>query len=424
MIAFMSLRLIIFFVFTIYLCSISYTKNRIYLASFLVFIYFLYPETYIWGIKEYRIVFLLNISLALFLFLNKEFVNPFQDKLSKYFFFFFVSVVLSAFAAKGSKDLSLDYAFLFFKVYLFWVLLRSCLCSEKNINFFYWVCLLSITLLSAWGIQQYILGNIRLEGFGGGQIVGSNQIAAAMVWAVPIAFFFTIKYKGYLRLFCLACLIILLGGIVCTESRQAIVALVLCLPFYFKYVKYKSSFILGGILLTILATCFIPQEFYQRMETIQTYEEDASAQGRLEQWRGAYRMFLDYPLLGVGGRNYYHLAHNYVSHPRVTHNTYFQILSEEGFVGISIFLTLMVATLFRAKKLIKQSLAGEISQSIFYYAAIAQLSLIGLLVICLFQNKAEHEYLYWPIAVIAALSSPSLLTQYDQKQKDKNKCVE
>ncbi len=284
--------------------------------------------------------------------------------------------------------------------------------------------LLSVTLLSGWGIEQYLRGNIRLEGFGGGQIVGSNQIAAAMVWAVPIAFFFMLKHKGYLRLFCLACLIILLGGIVCTQSRQAIVALVFCLPFYFKYVKNKTGFIIGGTLLIILSMSFVPAEFYQRMETINNYEEDGSAQGRLEQWRGAYQMFLDYPLLGVGGKNYYYLAHNYVDRPRVTHNTYFQILSEEGFVGITIFLTLMVASLLRAKKLMKQSLAGEISQNIFYYAAIAQLSLIGLLVICMFQNKAEHEYLYWPIAVIAALSSPALLTQPDQQQKVKNKCVE
>ena len=415
----MSLRLIIFLVFLICLCVNSYTKNRVYLASFLVFIYFLYPETYIWGIKEYRIVFILNILLALFLFLKKELINPFQDNLAKLFFFFFVSVTISAFAAKGSKDLSLDYAFLFSKVYLFWVLLRSCLSSEKNINIFYWVSLLSVTLLSGWGIEQYLRGNIRLEGFGGGQIVGSNQIAAAMVWAVPIAFFFIIKHKGNLRLFCIFCLIILLGGIVCTQSRQAIVALVLCLPFYFKYVKNKGGLVVGGILLAIIAVNLVPPEFYQRMETIQSYEEDASAQGRLEQWSGAYRMFLDYPLLGVGGKNYYYLAHKYVDYPRVTHNTYFQILSEEGFVGISIFLTLMVAALLRAKKLMKQSLAGEISQNIFYYAAIAQLSLIGLLVICMFQNKAEHEYLYWPIAVIAALSSPALLTQPDQQQKAK-----
>ena len=417
----MGLRLIIFFIFLIYLCSTSYTRNRVYLASFLVFIYFLYPEAYIWGIKEYRIVFILNIVLALFLFLNKEFVSPFQDKLSRYFFFFFVSVLLSAFAAKGSKELSLDYAFLFFKVYLFWILLRSCLRSEYNIKFFYWVSLLSITVLSGWGIEQYLRGNIRLEGFGGGQIVGSNQIAAAMVWAVPIAFFFIIKHKGNLRLLCAFCLIILLGGIVCTQSRQAIVALVLCLPFYFKYVKNKAALILGGLLLAILAVTFVPPEFYQRMETIQSYEEDASAQGRLEQWRGAYRMFLDYPLLGVGGKNYYNLAHNYVEYPRVTHNTYFQILAEEGFVGISLFLVLMVTAILRANKLMKQSITGEKSQNVFYYAAIAQMNLIGLLVICLFQNKAEHEFLYWPIAVIAALSSPTLLTQFGQQHKKEKK---
>jgi len=84
-----------------------------------------------------------------------------------------------------------------------------------------------------------------------------------------------------------------------------------------------------------------------------------------------------------------------------------------------------VAALFRAKKLMKQSLAGEISQNIFHYAAIAQMSLIGLLVICMFQNKAEHEFLYWPIAVIAALSSPTLLASLSYQQKeDEKRCVE
>ncbi len=404
----MSIRLLLFLLFVLFVVILSYKKRSIYLASLLIFMYFLYPEAYIWGIQEYRIVFALNFLLLLIIFLKGEFLSPLKDGLSQKLTLFFLVVVLAAFFAKGSKDLSLDYAFLFFKVYFFWILLRSCFVELKDVQIFYWISLLSITLLSGWGIEQYLRGNIRLEGFGGGQIVGSNQIAAAMVWAVPIAFFFIIKYKGNLRLLCVFCLIILLGGIVCTQSRQAIVALVLCLPLYFKYVKNKTVFILGGILLAILAMSFVPAEFYQRMETIQSYEEDASAQGRLEQWRGAYRMFLDYPLLGVGGRNYYYLAHDYVEYPRVTHNTYFQILAEEGFLGISVFLALMAGALLTSRKLMRKATDSEGHADVFTFVAIAQMSLLGILIICLFQNKAEHEFLYWPVAVISVLASFSM----------------
>jgi probable O-glycosylation ligase (exosortase A-associated) len=401
----MSIRLLIYLVICLFFVVKSFRNTPVVLAALIIGMYFIYPEKYIWGLTEYRIVMVLNVILLVVILHKGLKLQIFGDIFSKLMVCLLSSFVLSAFFAKGDIALSREYAVMFLKIGLFWFMLKACLNGERDLGIFYWTCLLSITFLAAWGVEQYLLGNVRLEGFGGGQILGSNQIAAAMVWALPIAYFKFIQKQGAPRWIALACFCLLIAGLVCTQSRQAVVAVFVCLPWYFIYVKRKLIF-LGGALIFILAGSFmVPSEFFQRIKTMEEYEEDASAMGRIEQWRGATKMFLDNPIIGVGGKNYYVLAHKYVEHPRVTHNTFFQILSEEGIIGITTFLLLFFITLKKLSALTKWEGQYEKPQYIPHYAMIAKISIMGLLVVCMFQNKAEHEFLYWPIAVAAALTA-------------------
>lgn len=403
----MSSRLILFLIFAIFISYKSIKKNPVYLVMLLVAIYVVYPEKYIWGLEEFRIVFVLNIVLLIAVVTNYGKIDLAGDMISWLMITFCLVFYLSAHMAEVSPDAAVTNAVTFIKLLFFWFLLKTIIAELKNLDLFYWAALLSLSFLALWGVQQYVLGNVRLEGFGGGQIVGSNQLASALVWGVPVAW---IKIGSTLvpkrdRIVAGCCLFVLLAGIVCTESRQAFLALLFYGLIFFVQSRRKILLTVMGAIIITFSLNYMPVNYFNRMETIQEYENDASAMGRIEQWRAAVKVWADYPVLGVGPKNYYLIASRYTVHPKVTHNTFFQILSEEGGVGIGLFLGIMLTTLYSLGRIIKQyeKDSSNDGRKIFMFASTARLSLLGILITCMFQNKAEHEIIYWSSAIASAL---------------------
>jgi probable O-glycosylation ligase (exosortase A-associated) len=389
-----------------YIVYRSFKDNPIYLVLLLVFIYFTNPEKYVWGMEEFRIVFILNIVLLVSVLYFYKRITVFADKYSIFLFLFTLSMLISAIFAEVNSSIAMDYALIFLKLFIFWVLLKTVLSDLNKVELFYWACLFSLTFLAGWGVQQYVLGNIRLEDFGGSQISGSNQLASALVWCLPIAYFMMLYSKNKKRkLLAGICLGILICGIICTESRQAFLALLFYISYIFLTSNRKIILATAVSLLVIVGLNFVPSTYSDRMATIQDYEEDSSAIGRIEIWKAAVNIWRDYPLLGVGGRNLYLIADRYTSHVLVAHSTFFQILSEEGLVGILLFFGLIGIAVLNLGKMIKKYRPPSANEQIYHYALTARLSLLGVLICCFFQSKAEHEFLYWPIAVLVALET-------------------
>ncbi|MBK7184325.1 MAG: O-antigen ligase family protein [Ignavibacteria bacterium] len=87
-------------------------------------------------------------------------------------------------------------------------------------------------------------------------------------------------------------------------------------------------------------TIFLPEQWFARMDTINEYQSDASAMGRINAWWMAWNLAKD-QFFG-GGFDIYNLANfsRYAPVPNdvhVAHSIYFQILGEHGFVGLFLF---------------------------------------------------------------------------------------
>ena len=54
------------------------------------------------------------------------------------------------------------------------------------------------------------------------------------------------------------------------------------------------------MILVSLSLSFMPDKYFERVETIRTYEEDRSAMGRINSWWFAFRLAQDYPITGGG----------------------------------------------------------------------------------------------------------------------------
>src|SRR5262249_48719947 len=100
----------------------------------------------------------------------------------------------------------------------------------------------------------------------------------------------------------------------------------------------------------VVATLLVaPESWVERMETTRSYEQDASAMGRINAWWMAFNVANDRPLIGGG----FHLGtpevfERYAPVPEdihEAHSIFFQVLGEHGYVGLALFLTVGWLTL-------------------------------------------------------------------------------
>ncbi|MHA2726919.1 O-antigen ligase family protein [Vibrio campbellii] len=130
---------------------------------------------------------------------------------------------------------------------------------------------------------------------------------------------------------------------------------------------------------------------------------DASAMGRLYAWEAAFKMALDNPLTGVGLDNFYYNYFFYSSHwdgmNHAVHSTWFGVLAETGFIGLIVFVTLIVSlikTSLRSISLLRKH--SDITLSVCANAVIS--GLIGTIVSGTFLTQG----FVWPIYILAALT--------------------
>ena len=107
--------------------------------------------------------------------------------------------------------------------------------------------------------------------------------------------------------------------------------------------KRKAATAIALVLVVGVALLFAPSGYVNRMQSIDNYQDDSSAQGRIRAWKASARMAIDYPL-GVGagsfnsafGRFYMPTdAQGWAPNRWISaHSVYFKVLGEYGFLGL------------------------------------------------------------------------------------------
>ena len=99
----------------------------------------------------------------------------------------------------------------------------------------------------------------------------------------------------------------------------------------------------------------MPEGWHNRMATILTPSEDGSASTRLVQWKYAIDISLERPLFGNGFDAFFHKPYYYryvvgKDSNRAVHSNIFQILGEQGFIGLAMYLSMWVMLVLLSKK--------------------------------------------------------------------------
>jgi probable O-glycosylation ligase (exosortase A-associated) len=201
-------------------------------------------------------------------------------------------------------------------------------------------------------------------------------------------------------------------------------------------ITFKSKYKLVGIFLIVLISLgvvtFAPQRWMDRMGGLARGDVDMSGHQRLVSWRTSWNFAMDYPITG-GSFNALpdvELFQHYQSEPLPggflssgPHSIYFQTLEEQGFVGLGIYLLLVVScwvSLFRLRHTAQRT---PTTQWIVPYTHMIEVSLFGFLVSGAFLGLANFDLFYQLVAMVIILkvlyqNERSAASQIDEEQPE------
>jgi probable O-glycosylation ligase (exosortase A-associated) len=241
--------------------------------------------------------------------------------------------------------------------------------------------LLLFMVLSASSI--IIVGGIKTLGSGGGYgelnlMVANNSglyegstISTVAIAIVPLIVWFmrfgTIfppdwKVKGFCLALIFACLLIPVG----TSTRTGLLCIGLVALLMIRDTKRKMVYLAALGCLGLAAIPFLPSSFTERMGTIKTYKADASASTRLAVWQWTMDYAKTHPM-GGGFEAYRQNKIRYekvaveddgsgqttvdrsleVDKARAYHSAYFEMLGEQGYPGLALWLLINITGIFR-----------------------------------------------------------------------------
>jgi O-antigen ligase len=171
-----------------------------------------------------------------------------------------------------------------------------------------------------------------------------NHMAMDVGLIVPLAVAFLAR-KGSHWLFRAACGLaagLAVAAIVLSHSRGGFIGLSVAMGLWAIREKRRLQAIVVGAVLALGLVVFAPESFWKRNETVASFQEDASAMGRVYAWQVASRISLDKPLLGVGAGSFRYAWPLYAPpearRAYVAHNIFLDVIGELGFVGLFFFL--------------------------------------------------------------------------------------
>jgi probable O-glycosylation ligase (exosortase A-associated) len=155
---------------------------------------------------------------------------------------------------------------------------------------------------------------------------------------------------------------------------------------------------------------FMPDSFYARMHSIDSYNTDSSFQGRVAAWHVAYDYARDHFPFGAGfyGPQLAELFHRYQPEVgvRAAHSIYFQVLGEQGFVGLLLYLLILAAAFLKARR-IHKACKGDTDKA--WAGDLTAMIQLGLLVFCL--SGAALSMAYYDVLVLYLAMLVSLQEQ-------------
>jgi len=208
------------------------------------------------------------------------------------------------------------------------------------------------------------------------------------------------------RLLGLVTAVVLVFAVLATQSRGGLLGIAAVVAmFAWRRVRSKTLLIGGGGLLMVVLY-FVAGISGRKSGGAAEAGLDESAMGRLHAWEAAFGMAVDNPLTGVGMNNFYSNYFFYSEYwdglNHAVHSTWFGVLGETGFIGLVVFLSMVIGLLKSAHRSLHRLLSTP-QRSHSVMITIAEGTLAGLVGFCVSGTFLTQGFT-WPLYILLAFT--------------------
>jgi len=289
-----------------------------------------------------------------------------------------------------------------------------------------WLVLVLVISIGYYGIKGGVFtvlsgGSARVWGPEGSFIEDNNSLALATIMTVPLIRYLQLQStKKWQRWLAGTAMLLCMASAVGSQSRGAFLAIIAMS--FFMWMKSRNKLPLAMVVLLALPLIFMfmPDSWSDRMNTIKTYDQDASALGRINAWHMAWRLATDlFPFGGgftVAGPAVFARYAPDPSIPLTAHSIYFQAMGEHGFFGLFVFIGIFFTTWRLASATIQASKGLPELQWARDLAAMCQVGLIGYATGGAFLSLVYFDLPYYLVLIVVVVNRIVAAEMTERKQ--------
>lgn len=357
------------------------------------------PTTYFYGFMVgARVNFVLALLTLLLLAFGKTSLRNYQrNGLSWLYLIFAIHATIAFWFAYADNPFNEQYYEILIKGLLFAVIMPFFVHEREHFHAMFIVIVLGL------GIHGLLSGLKTIASAGGYLMLGPegtmladrNHLSVVMAMALPLLLYLQhyaanrLVRLGYLGVFCIIVVAILSGG-----SRGGFIALLVVAVWNVLTSRRKG---LGIVLILVAIAGFIafaPENIIERLSTIKEAEDDSSFMGRVYAWRVSSAIALINPVFGGGFHavqvqsiwdGFKHASGLFgflnleapMFPAKAAHSIYFEVMGDMGFVGLGLFLFILLRALWN-RQLIKRA-ATRLGPSYQWARDMADMLMLGVM---------------------------------------------
>lgn len=295
------------------------------------------------------------------------------------------------------------------KVFVMTGVMLLVLNTRRHVELLVWVIVVSLGFYGVKGGVFTVLtgGQFMVNGPDGTVMEGNNALAVGLAMVIPLMVHLMNQYRAkWLRLALAGAAVLCAISILGSYSRGALLAVLAMGGLLWIRSNHKMVVMVPVLLFLLIAIPAMPDRWQVRMGTMQTYEEEGSAMGRIIAWETAYNIAKDkFPIGGGFEWQSVETSAKYSPEPTVqlvAHSIYFQVIGSQGFIGLAIFLLFWALVWWQCAWIRRNCRDHPDLQWAFSLASMAQVGLVGYAVGGAFLDLAFWDVPYYLFAAIAS----------------------
>ena len=390
--------------------------------SFWAYVSLLDPDDFLYGIATMVPYAKLAAALTVVsLLIGQEKKSFYFDRTTGLILIFLVIAALSQFTALTNASVGWAILDKLWKMVALNVLIVCCMRTRLRIHLLLLTICLGVGFNGVGEALKYLLSG------GGHKVEGvtnwgdNNQVALIVLMTMPIlAYVRMVSEARLVRLAALGGIILFSVCVIATASRGGLAGLLVLALAGVATTRHKAGYLAAMVIAGIVLVQTAPDSWTQRMNTIQSADQDASFMGRVVVWKLSTLIALDHPLLGGGlhavqsqnvwqayvpsfGRLSFIPTDEPDVNPHAAHSIYFEVLGDTGILGFSVFLGIVASCVYTGFQTKAAARGRPDLEWAVRLVSMLQLSLLVFLITGALLSAAYHDLVFILFGLFSAV---------------------